>query len=237
MLHFTPAFRQINKPPLVGSPFSTPLSSIVLFLVAGMLVLPLRAQEASPVSQLRLRWAELAYVAPVDEREAGYATLLADAQAGLGAEPGNSELKLWAAIIKSSLAEVSGPFKALDLAKQARDELEALIEVDPQVAAGSAYSSLGILYHSVPSWPLGFGDEDRARELLSKGVEMNPDGMDANYFYALFLIDQREVELAEQLLLKAQSAAVEVGHELAHRGRSEQVSEVLATLTGFRGAP
>jgi hypothetical protein len=43
---------------------------------------------------LRLRWAELAYTVPFDDREAGYLTLLADAQAGLVAEPQNSELKL-----------------------------------------------------------------------------------------------------------------------------------------------
>ena len=84
---------------------------------------------------------------------------------------------------------------------------------------------------------MGFGDEEKARELLAKGVEMNPEGMDANYFRALFLIDQQEYELAEQRLLKSQAATAEVGHELAHSGRYEQVLEALAILESLRSEP
>lgn len=237
MFHFNPARRQLINPLLGGSSYVQTRGSI-LFLVVTLLMAPqLRAQEVSSVTMLRLRWAELAYTVPFDDREAGYLTLLAEAQAGLVAKPQNSELKLWTAIIKSSLAEVSSPLKALSLAKEARTDLEALIDTDPQVAKGSAYSSLGILYHSVPGWPLGFGDEEKARELLAKGVEMNPEGMDANYFRALFLIDQQEYELAEQRLLKSQAATAEVGHELAHSGRYEQVLEALATLESLRSEP
>lgn len=237
MFHFIPAHRQLTKPPLGSSRYLQPRSSIPFLIVALLLAPQLRAQEFSSVTMLRLRWAELAYTVPFDDREAGYLTLLADAQAGLVAEPQNSELKLWTAIIKSSLAEVSSPLTALSLAKEARNDLKALIDSDPQVAKGSAYSSLGILYHSVPGWPLGFGDEDKARELLAKGVKMNPEGMDADYFHALFLIDQQEYELAEQRLLKSQAATAEEGHELAHSGRHEQVLETLATLKSLRSEP
>ena len=197
MFHFIPAHRQLTKPLLGSSRCLQPRSSIFFLVVALLLASQLRAQQVSSVTMLRLRWAELAYTVPFDDREAGYLTLLADARAGLVAKPQNFELKLWTAIIKSSLAEVSSPLTALSLAKEARTDLEALIDTDPQVSMGSAYSSLGILYHSVPGWPLGFGDEDKARELLAKGVEMNPEGMDANYFHALFLIDQKEYELAK----------------------------------------
>jgi len=61
--------------------------------------------------------------------------------------------------------------------------------------------------------------------------------MDANYFHALFLIDQQEYELAEQRLLKSQAATAEEGHELAHSGRHEQVLETLATLKSLRSEP
>lgn len=94
MFHFIPAHRQLTKPPLGSSRYLQPRSTILFLIVALLLAPQLRAQEVSSVTMLRLRWAELAYTVPFDDREAGYLTLLADAQAGLVAEPQNSELKL-----------------------------------------------------------------------------------------------------------------------------------------------
>ena len=35
-------------------------------------------------------------------------------------------------------------------------------------------SSLGVLYYKVPGWPIGFGDKDKARDLLQKALAVNP---------------------------------------------------------------
>ena len=45
---------------------------------------------------------------------------------------------------------------------------------------GSAYTSLGTLYFKVPGWPVGFGDEEKAEELLRKALA-GRDEMDIFY--------------------------------------------------------
>jgi Tfp pilus assembly protein PilF len=76
----------------------------------------------------------------------------------------------------------------LSLAKDAKKPLE----IDESALNGSAYASLGTLYHKVPGWPLGFGDDDTAKEMLEKAMLINPNGIDSNYFYGEFLFDEKK---------------------------------------------
>jgi Tfp pilus assembly protein PilF len=92
---------------------------------------------------------------------------------------------------------------------------------------GSAYTSLGTLYFKVPGWPVGFGDEEKAEELLSKALTLNPDGIDPNYFYGEFLLEQKRYEEAEKALLKAQQAPARPNRELADSGRQEEIQVAL----------
>ena len=71
----------------------------------------------------------------------------------------------------SSLAGEKGGMGALSLVKQARADFEAALKLDPRALDGAAYTSLGALYYQVPGWPLGFGDDDQARQMLKKGLE------------------------------------------------------------------
>jgi Tfp pilus assembly protein PilF len=50
----------------------------------------------------------------------------------------------------------------------------------------------GALYYQVPGWPIGFGDKDKANELLKKALALNPDGIDPNYFYGDFLLKEKK---------------------------------------------
>ena len=53
---------------------------------------------------------------------------------------------------------------------------------------------------------MGFGDDDKAEELLTKALAIDPDGIDANYFYGDFLLREKRYGEAEQYLRKAQQA-------------------------------
>jgi Tfp pilus assembly protein PilF len=81
---------------------------------------------------------------------------------------------------------------ALSLVKQARTNLEKAIEIEPNALQGSAWTSLGALYYQVPGWPIGFGDKDKADEMLKKALAINPDGIDPNYFYGDYLLKEKE---------------------------------------------
>ncbi len=68
---------------------------------------------------------------------------------------------------------------------------------------GSAYTSLGALYYQVPGWPIAFGNDKKARQLLDKAILVNPGGLDSNYFYGDFLVHEKQYERASVVLNKA----------------------------------
>jgi Tfp pilus assembly protein PilF len=104
------------------------------------------------------------------------------------------------------------------------------MEIDPNALQGSAYTSLGTLYFKVPGWPVGFGDDDKAEELLKKALVINPDGIDPNYFYGDYLLEQKRYAEAEQALLKAQQAPARPERPLADAGRQEEIQVALLTV-------
>ncbi|MCB1601512.1 MAG: tetratricopeptide repeat protein [Xanthomonadales bacterium] len=114
------------------------------------------------------------------------------------------------------------------LCKQARQSLEAAIKINPAALDGSAYTSLGSLYYQVPGWPVGFGDDDKAEELLKKALALAPDGIDANFFYGDYLMDQGRYGEAIAVLEHAAAAAPRPGRELADQGRQAEIQAKLA---------
>jgi cytochrome c-type biogenesis protein CcmH/NrfG len=71
------------------------------------------------------------------------------------------------------------------------------------VLDAGAPTSLGVLYYRVPGFPVGFGDKTKARHLLEEAVKDAPDGLDANYFYGDFLLEQKEYSAAASVFKHA----------------------------------
>jgi len=182
------------------------------------------------VAALQTRWAEINYQLTGDAQERGFAELSATADAAVQAHPDAAPLWIWSGIVKSSYAGAKGGLGALSIAKAAKHNLEKAIEIDQSALHGSALTSLGTLYFKVPGWPVGFGDRDKARELLQKALTLNPDGIDPNYFYGLFLLDQKQYALAQTALEKARRAPSRPGRELADRGRHAEIELALAQI-------
>jgi Tfp pilus assembly protein PilF len=113
-------------------------------------------------------------------------------------------------------------------AKAARKDLETVIGIDGEALSGSAYTSLGALYFKVPGWPVGFGSDDKAEEYLLKGLSINPDGIDPNYFYGEFLYEQGEFEQSREYLLKAQKAPARPDRPVADEGRQKEIGALLS---------
>lgn len=189
------------------------------------------AGEVSPqVSAVRDRWAEVNYSTPKAQREAAYDALAKQAANARAAQPKDAGALIWEGIVLSSFAGERGGLGALGLAKQARADFEQAIKLDPNALDGSAYTSLGVLYYSVPGWPVGFGDDKKARELLRKGLQVNPNGIDPNYFYGDFLQDQGDWKGAAAALEKALAAPARPGRELADQGRRKEAAALLAKV-------
>jgi len=188
------------------------------------------ADVMDDVSKLQRDWAEASYNLTGDAQEKAFEGLMTDADKTTAEYPDAAEVWIWSGIIKSSFAGAKGGLGALGLVKDSRAALEKALSIDPDAMHGSAYTSLGTLYFKVPGWPIAFGDDDKAEELLKKALTINPDGIDSNYFYGEFLLEDGDYAQAKEYLLKAQRAAPRPTRPVADNGRQQQISELLATI-------
>ena len=209
----------VNTPAALASDSSTPSASTAD-----------SATAAAGLHELQSRWANIQYQTPEARRADAFEQLYQRAQALLKAQPQSAELHTWAGIIRGSQAGAEGGLSALSQVKDARAEFEQALAIDPTTLDGSAYTSLGTLYHQVPGWPISFGDDDKARQLLQKGLSLNPDGIDSNYFWADFLHDQGDDAQARQALEKAMAAAPRPGRETADAGRRQEIQALLKEI-------
>ena len=209
------------------------ISNTTTVFVFGALVLAggaVDALAASTISQLQDRWAYVNYQLKDDAQIEAFTELEAQADSFVADNPTSPEGWIWRGIIKSTHAGAQGGLGALKLAKAARADLEKAIEIDPEAMNGSALTSLGTLYYSVPGWPVGFGNDKKAQELLQRGLKANPDGIDSNYFYAEYLRDKGKLADARTYYLKAQTAAPRPGRLSADQGRQQEIQAALAAL-------
>jgi tetratricopeptide (TPR) repeat protein len=182
------------------------------------------------VPQLQTRWAEIKYDLPEKQQEQAFVVLVQQASAATAAHPNDAPYLIWEGIIRSTYAGVKGGLGALGEVKNAKALFEQSIAIDPAAMSGSAFTSLGSLYYQVPGWPIGFGDDDKAEEMLKKGLALNADGIDSNYFYGDFLFDQGRYEESLAVLEKALLAPPRVGRELADKGRKAEVEKRIADV-------
>ena len=179
---------------------------------------------------LQSRWAEINYQVPAAQREAEFAKLAAEADTLVRSNPQDAEFYIWRGIILSTYAGAKGGLGALDLVKQSKASLEQAVALDPKALEGSAYTSMGALYYQVPGWPIGFGDDEQAEKLLKQALQLNPNGIDPNYFYGDFLFRQKRYSEAKLALEKAQAATARPGREVADRGRQAEIGALLAKV-------
>lgn len=188
------------------------------------------ADLGSDIHQLQKRWAEVNYQLSGKPQLTAFEKLSHEAEQLSKKYPESASIWLWSGIIKSTYAGAKGGFGALKLAKSSKSDLEQAIKLEPAVMQGSAYTSLGTLYFNVPGWPLAFGDDDKAEELLLKGISINPDGIDSNYFFAQYLVNEGRYLEAEKFLLKAQAAPAREHRPLADKGRQQEISTALVEV-------
>jgi tetratricopeptide (TPR) repeat protein len=209
-----------------------PLAQTFLFTLAlACLTGTAWADELSDdIATLAHGWAKANYQTPDVQKEAAFTQLEARAHQVSLHFAGRAEPLVWEGIIASSLAKYQGMFAAGKSATQARDLLLAAQKIDANVLDGSAYVSLGVLYYKVPGWPLSFGDKKKAAELLQHGLQIDPHGIDANYFYGEFLAQHGDPKQAVVYLNRALAAPPRPGREDADAGRRAEIQALLKSL-------
>jgi tetratricopeptide (TPR) repeat protein len=208
------------------------MSLALLVMQPGVAGLSSSAQMPE-VREIQSEWARLYYLDEFLNKNFRELQALSQ-QADTLAEqhPQNAEVLVWDAIVLSTLAEKKGGLGALGLVKQAKHQLEQAETIDPEVLGGSVYASLGSLYSKVPGWPIGFGDDEKAEQYFKKALAINPQGLDINYFFAEYLVDQgEEIQALEHLELALQAEPM-VDRPVADQGRRQQALKLRAELTG-----
>ncbi len=144
--------------------------------------------------------------------------------------PNKAEPKIWQGILLATEAGIMNSMSSLSRLKKAKKLFEEAIAIDPNALSGSAYTSLGSLYYQVPGWPVSFGDDDKAKKYLTQALTINPDGIDSNFFYADFLLDQEKYSEAKKYFQHALEAAPRPGRAIADEGRKQEIRAALAKI-------
>jgi tetratricopeptide (TPR) repeat protein len=142
--------------------------------------------------------------------------------------PQSAKPLIWQGICTASQCELL-KLSALSRANSAKAIFEKALTINDKTLEGSAYTNLGVLYHRVPGWPIGFGNDELAEENFKRALEISPNNIDANYFYALFLIGEDRDEEAKSHL-KIAAKAPSRNRPLADAKRKEQIAETLKKL-------
>src|SRR5579863_9158242 len=176
-------------------------------MLASIATVTLGEEPRSMDSDLRhveLEWARVRYqVKDTNAQEREMHALAEEAAEIVERYPRRAEPLIWSGIVISSEAELAGALSAIGLAKRAREMFEEAGLLDYRAIDGAVPTSLGALYYLVPGFPLGFGDNEKARHYLEQGVELSPDGLDSNFFYGDFLYAEGEYEKAKLVLARA----------------------------------
>ena len=206
------------------------------FAIALLSAVALSAAAAPPeeVSRLQGAWEQIKYQTPANQQEKQFEQLTGQARQAALQNPASAEVLIWYAIIESTYAGAKGGLGALSHVKNAKKTLEQALAIDPQALNGSAYTSLGSLYYQVPGWPIGFGDDKKALENLRRGLAINPDGIDPNYFYGDYLFRKGDYEGAERALRKALQAPPRPDRKLADEGRRGEIAQLLEQIAAKR---
>jgi len=193
------------------------------------------------LQEIESEWASIYYNLPKDKKEEAFNALLNKTTQLVNQFPNNPETLFWQAVIIATNAELQDGFKALKAIHKSRDLLLEAVKINPETANGSAYVTLGTLYYMVPKWPIAFGDSEKAEKMFQAALKINPNGIDANYYYGDFLLEKNQFQEAQKYFEKALSTPSRAEQLFADDKLKEEVRFALLNtknrkLNGVRNA-
>jgi Tfp pilus assembly protein PilF len=77
---------------------------------------------------------------------------------------------------------------------------------------------------------VAFGDDEQAEKNLKQALQINPNGIDPNYFYGDFLLQDDRYDEAKTYLNRALQAPERPSRPLADAGRKQEIKAALAQI-------
>ncbi|MCE8010549.1 MULTISPECIES: tetratricopeptide repeat protein [Halomonadaceae] len=201
-------------------------------LGTALLIAPFTVAQAweSEVEALKQRWEQITTLRAEGQRRHSLKSLSDEAERLVQANPGEAQPLIWYGIIEASHARERSGLGALGSARSARDALERAIEIDPQGGNGSAYVTLGALYDRAPGRPVGFGNSATAERMFQRALQIRPDGIDVNYYYATFLEDEGRRDEAREHAQRAVDGTAREDRQASDEALREQARALLSQL-------
>lgn len=200
-------------------------------LFAALLVTPFTyADQAADVQHVSREWERVNFTLDKPQQVPALEALIKQTAALTRQYPDAAEAWIWDGIVHSTYAGAKGGLGALSECKTAKASFEKSITLNPAAMNGAAWTSLGSLYYQVPGWPVGFGDDEKAREHLEKGLELGPQDLDAHYFYGDFLAQQKDYAQARRVLQQALATPVDPARPVFQQGRRENIKALLREI-------
>lgn len=199
--------------------------------IASLSLMAHGEDQGAPLLSLQHQWATVNYEMEGDAQLDAFLRLIDQAKNLTELTSNSPQALTWLAISQSSTASAKGGLGALDYAESAKDNLEKAIEKDERVLEGTALTVLAALYHKVPGWPVSFGSDKKAEALFKRALEVNPQGMDQNFFYAEFLFDEKEFKEAQKHLDIAKNAPEKPNRPLADKMRRQEIAKLQEKLS------
>jgi tetratricopeptide (TPR) repeat protein len=207
------------------------MKNCIAMVIAGFICLGVaqagELANSKELKNLQHEWAHINYEMNDDSKETAFEALANKAHAWSETHSNQAEPLIWEAIIKSTYAGAKGGLGALSLMEEARDLLLKAEKIEPNALNGSIYTSLGSFYYMTPGWPIGFGDDDKAEEYLTKALEMAPNDMDANYFSGDFWLEEHKYKKAAEYLQKVIDLPDVESRPVYSKGRKAEAAEKL----------
>lgn len=204
-------------------------AAAIAFLMDGAALASNNKAMDADLHSIELQWEHIKFAEAGSPNQLAHIDTLAKFAASVAKKyPDRVEPLIWEGIVTSEEAGMANTMNAMSYAKRAKAILEMAYKKDPAALDAGAPTSLGVLYYRVPGWPIGFGSNKQARALLQQAVSLAPNGMDANYFYADFLMSQHEYAAAYKLLKHALSLPPQPDRPLWDKNRRAVIKELMA---------
>lgn len=173
-------------------------------------------------------WAHLMFEETNKEKQVeGIDTLLERVEKTLKEKPSSADMRIWLAKLKMQKASSLGFFKRDDMNKEALALLEQATLIDPKALDGYGYALLGHLYDTADAWPFSFGNRVKAKGYLLKALALDPDNLEANYFYGLYLKQYEGLDVAKPYFKKALEAKQYPDRKVAYLGLRDMIRDAM----------
>ncbi|MCX5750972.1 MAG: tetratricopeptide repeat protein [Candidatus Saganbacteria bacterium] len=134
----------------------------------------------------------------------------AAAKRAIAINPKESEAHFWLGVNMGRIGEERGVLNSLFLVQPIKDEMDVVINIDPNYAG--ADHVLSVLYRKAPGWPISIGDGDKALKYAEKAIALDPDRLLYRVGIAEVYIAQGKKTEAKLILEKVLDMPLEKGY-------------------------